>query len=188
MRLLIMGPPGAGKGTQGERLAEALGVPRFSTGDFLRDARQADTELGRRARGYMDAGELVPDDVILEIVGELLQERRAAAGFVLDGFPRTVAQAEGLADLLRSRDERLDALVNLEVPEAELERRLLGRASAEGRADDTKATIRRRLEVYRKSTLPVLQWYRESGVPVLDVAGVGDIEVIQATIRAELVR
>lgn len=188
MRLLIMGPPGAGKGTQGERLAAALGVPRVSTGDILRDARDADTELGRRARSYMDAGELVPDEVILGIIAGILEGPEASAGFVLDGFPRTVTQAEGLEGLLRSRGVQLDAVVNLEVPENELLRRVMGRAEREGRGDDTEQTIRRRLEVYRKSTLPLLAWYEDSGIPVFRVSGVGDIDAIQVSIQTELGR
>jgi adenylate kinase len=183
-----MGPPGAGKGTQGELLASGLGIPRFSTGDILRAAREAETELGRHAQRYMDAGDLVPDEVILGLIAEALSEPEAKAGILFDGFPRTVAQAEGLRDLLVSRGESLDTVVNLSVPADELVRRIAGRAYVEGRTDDTPETIRRRLEVYRESTEPVLAWYRASEAQVLDIDGVGTVEEIQAAIRSGLGR
>lgn len=205
-----MGPPGAGKGTQGELLVEWLGVPRYSTGDMLREAERAGTELGRRARRYMEAGELVPDDLILGIVEEALDRDRAWSGFIFDGFPRTVAQAEGLAGLLDRRGLALDAVVRLEVPEEELLRRLTGRrvcvecgevahastgsedrcpacgAELVQRSDDRPETVRRRLQVYREDTEPVIQWYRESGVPLVTVDGTGGIGQVQAAIRERL--
>lgn len=205
-----MGPPGAGKGTQGERLGEWLGVPRLATGDMLRNARRAGTELGERARRYMDAGELVPDDVILGLIGEALEGPAADGGFVLDGFPRTVAQAEGLQALLERRGESPDRVLDLRVPEEDLVARLSGRrvCAACGavthvavtgddpcpecggeltqREDDRPETVRRRLEVYREQTEPVLRWYRESDVPVESVDGTGSIEEVQRRLRAEL--
>jgi len=210
MRLILMGPPGAGKGTQGERLAGELDVPRYGTGDMLRDARREGTELGRRAAEYMDAGELVPDEVILGIVQEALERPEAADGFVFDGFPRTLEQAMGLRDVLRQRDEEVDAVLYLEVPEEELVRRLSSRrvcrdcghvqragAVEDGceacggelyqREDDRPETVRRRLEVYRRQTEPVLEWYRRrSSVPVHEVDGTGSVEDVQRRLRRSL--
>ena len=200
MRLVLMGPPGAGKGTQGARLAQRHGIPRYSTGDILRAARREGTELGRAAQGYMDAGELVPDVVILGMMRETLSSGEAAAGFLLDGFPRTVAQAEGLADLMDDLGLELDAVVDLDVPDEEIVRRLSARrvcADCGGvapsdtedgascpdcggelrrRSDDDPRTLRRRLEVYRDETAPVLDWYERSDTRVVRVPGTGPVE------------
>lgn len=200
MRLVLMGPPGAGKGTQGAKLARRYGIPRYSTGDILRAARRDGTELGRAAQGYMDAGELVPDDVILGMMRETLSSEEAAAGFLLDGFPRTVAQAEGLADLLDDLGFELDAVVDLEVPDEEIVRRLSARRvctdcgdvapsdTVDGepcpdcggelrrRSDDDPETVRRRLEVYRDETTPVLDWYERSDTRVIRIRGTGLVE------------
>lgn len=127
MRLIIMGPPGAGKGTQGERLAEAFGIPRLSTGDMIRAALKAGTELGEQVREFYDAGKLVPDEVVLGLIAEAFDEPRSENGFLLDGFPRTVPQADGLGDLLGARGLTLDAVLSLEVPDEELVARISGR-------------------------------------------------------------
>lgn len=177
-----MGPPGAGKGTQGELLARKLGIPRYSTGDILRQALRDGTPMGVEAKRFMHAGELVPDGVILGIIGEALQHDDSGGGFLLDGFPRTVAQAEGLQVLLADQGLALDAIVNLVVDDAEIGKRL----STRGRKDDTVDTIRRRLEVYRADTRPVLEWYGNHDTRVLSVKGVGDIEEIQAHILERL--
>ena len=203
-----MGPPGAGKGTQGEILERRYGVPRFSTGDILRAARREGTELGRRAQSFMDAGELVPDEVILGIIGEVLVGDSARDGFILDGFPRTVAQAEGLAEIMDELGLRLDAVLNITVDDEEIVRRLSGRrvcsecglmADADAardsdcagcggklvqRRDDDADTVRRRLEVYRDQTEPVLAWYRKSGRRVVDVDGLGSVEGITRRVLA----
>ena len=173
-----MGPPGAGKGTQGELLARRLRIPRYSTGDILRQALQDGTPMGLEAKRFMHAGELVPDEVILGIIGEALESDESAAGFLLDGFPRTVAQAEGLRILLAGLGLELDAIVNLSVDDAEIMKRL----STRGRKDDLVDTIRRRLEIYRAETKPVIDWYADSGVRIVSVEGVGDIDEIQANI------
>lgn len=204
-----MGPPGAGKGTQGELLIERLGVPRYSTGDMLRAARRAGTRLGEKAARYMDAGELVPDDLILGIVEEALDRDGSWDGFIFDGFPRTIEQAEGLDRLLGRRNRSLDAVVCLEVPEKELVRRLSGRRVCEScgevtrashagevcpacggelvqRADDRPETVRRRLRVYHEETEPVLCWYRDAEVPVVEVDGSGSVEEVHGRIRERL--
>jgi len=178
VRLIIMGPPGAGKGTQGELLARRLGIPRYSTGDILRQALRDGTPMGLEARRNMHSGELVPDDVILGIVGEALASEESGRGFLLDGFPRTVAQAEGLRALLLEMGHKLDAIVDLSVPDDEIMRRL----STRGRKDDLQETIRRRLVVYRAKKRPLLDWYADSGVHIVSVEGVGDIDEIQAYI------
>lgn len=209
MRLVLMGPPGAGKGTQGAKLARRYGIPRYSTGDILRAARRQGTELGRAAQEYMDAGELVPDDVILGMMREALSSDEAAEGFLLDGFPRTVPQAEGLADLLRDLDLELDAVVDLDVPDDEIVRRLSARrvctdcgsvapadtkddapcpdcgGELRRRSDDDPATVRRRLEVYRDETAPVLDWYEDSDTRVVRVPGTGAVnDVLERVVGA----
>lgn len=179
-----MGPPGAGKGTQGELLAQSLGVPRYSTGDILREACEEDSELGREVGRFIDAGELVPDTVILGIVGEVVDRPETAGGFVFDGFPRTVVQARGLEELLEERDLHLDAVIDLRVDAQEIQARL----GARGRSDDGEETIQRRLDVYRAQTKPVLDWFAERGIEILEIHGVGSIEEIQRHIVESLPR
>lgn len=174
-RILLLGPPGAGKGTQAKLLAQALGVPHVSTGEMLRSAVAADTDLGRRAATIMAAGELVPDDLVIALVEERLAEDDAACGYLLDGFPRNVDQARALTDAIG--EDAIELALLLEVPEDEIVDRLLKRAAAEGRADDTEETIRRRLEVYREETEPLVAHYEAI---VLRVDGMGTIEEIFA--------
>ncbi len=178
----MMGPPGAGKGTQGELLARRLGIPRYSTGDILRQALRDGTPMGLEAKRYMHEGELVPDGVILGIIAEALAHQESEEGFLLDGFPRTVAQAEGMNVLLAEMGQKLDAIVDLSVPDAEIMKRL----STRGRKDDLQETIRRRLQVYEAKQKPLLDWYAKSGVRVVSVLGVGDIDDIQAHILEQL--
>jgi adenylate kinase len=172
MRLLIVGPPGAGKGTQAERLAARLGVPHLSTGDLFRANLAAATPLGIEAKRHMDAGELVPDEVTVAMVAERLAEPDAADGFILDGFPRTVAQAEALHQILAARHCELDAVLELVVPDETVVARLLGR----GRSDDTEDVIRRRQQVYRHATTPLLDYYRD--LLLVSVDAVGSIEQV----------
>jgi adenylate kinase len=170
VRLVLLGPPGAGKGTQAERLSSRLDVPHISTGDLFRAHLRDHTPLGLEAQKYMDAGELVPDGVTVAMVRERLTAG-PGRGFILDGFPRNVEQAQSLAATLGTTGCTLDAVVEFVVPEPVLVQRLLGR----GRTDDTEAVIRRRLEVYRQETAPLLHFYRAQ---LVSIDAVGDVEGI----------
>lgn len=157
VRLIFLGAPGAGKGTQALTLAQTNHIPHISTGDILRNAVAQRTELGQKAQSYMDRGELVPDQLILELVQERLTQSDTATGWILDGFPRTVTQATFLEDLLQQLNQSCDCVVNLEVPDEILVARLLGR----GRQDDTEEVIRNRLKVYHQQTAPLIDFYRD---------------------------
>ena len=155
-RIIFLGPPGAGKGTQAQKLAELLKIPHISTGEILRQAISKNTPLGAKAQIYVDKGDLVPDELILDLIKERLNQEDAHEGWILDGFPRNVEQAEFLDKLLNELQQSAGHVVNLEVPEQELITRLLQR----GRKDDNQETIRRRLEVYQAETAPVLEYYQ----------------------------
>jgi len=178
MRIIFVGPPGSGKGTQAERLIQYLRIPHLSTGEMLRQAVDRGTPDGLAAKTYMDRGDLVPDSVILQMVGHRLEEPDCAAGCLFDGFPRTVAQAEALDALLAERGLPLDAVLELEVDEAELVRRLALR----GRADDLPEVIQQRLEGYRRQTAPLLNYYRQQGL-LHTIEGSGDPDEIFARVR-----
>jgi adenylate kinase len=209
MRLLFLGPPGAGKGTQARELAREWGVPQVATGDMLREAMTAGTPLGRAAKQYYDRGELVPDDVILKMVAERLEQPDAAQGFILDGFPRTIAQAEGLAAMLDRLGHDVDSVIYFDVSEPELVRRLTGRRLCRAcqtpfhvvsappkragvcdkcggelyqRVDDSEATVRNRLGVYERQTAPLLDYYRKRGL-LRTVSGEGAIDKIRQALR-----
>src|SRR5213078_2922047 len=179
--ILLLGAPGAGKGTQGKVLAERLGLPKITTGDILRAAVQAGTPLGKEAKRYMDGGKLVPDAVILGLIKDELVKPEATAGAILDGFPRTAAQAELVDRTLAERGQRLNHIVLLDVPEEELVRRMRGRAAHEGRSDDTPDAIRTRLQVYQRDTAPLIAHYAERGI-VKRMPGVGGVEEIATEI------
>ena len=172
-RILLLGPPGAGKGTQAALIANALHVPHISTGDMLRAARDAKTEVGQKADGYMSAGQLVPDDIIVAIIRERLQQPDCRKGYLLDGFPRTIAQAEALDAMLDEQGTPLNVVLELQVPEEELFQRLAGR----GRADDTPEVIRQRLVAYREQTEPLLAYYAQRNL-IESIDGLGTIEEI----------
>lgn len=175
MRLVLLGPPGAGKGTQAVRIAAEYGIPHIATGDIFRSNVREETELGVAAQGYMDAGDLVPDHVVNQMVADRLEQRDCGDGFVLDGYPRTVPQAEELEAVLARRQSPLDVVLSFEVPEEELVSRLLGRAATEGRTDDTEAVIGNRLEVYRTQTAPLEKFYAERGL-LTPVDAMGPVE------------
>ena len=208
-RVIFLGAPGAGKGTQARRFAAGSGVPQVATGDMLREAVAAGTPLGIEAKRFMDQGALVPDEVVIGLVDERLARPDAAGGYVLDGFPRTVAQAEALDGLLRRRGQDLDRVVFFDVPRDELIRRLTGRRvcrqcgaafhlvsappKAAGRCDqcggalyqredDAEATVARRLDVYQTQTAPLLDYYRRRGL-LVQVAGEGPVEEVADRIR-----
>ena len=164
MRLILFGPPGAGKGTQASAISETFSLPHVATGDIFRDNVSNETELGVRARGYMDRGALVPDQVVIDMVADRIAQTDASDGFLLDGFPRTVGQAEALDDLLARDGNGIDAVVRLLVDDDELVARLLQRAREQGRSDDTRDVIERRLKVYRDETEPLVARYRRQGV------------------------
>lgn len=166
MRIVLLGPPGAGKGTQAVKLAEKLGVPQISTGDLFRQNISHGTELGLQAKGYLDAGDLVPAELTNALVDDRLNDDDVAGGFILDGFPRTVEQAGALHDMLARRGLKLDAVLEFRVPEEELVARLAGR----GRADDTEDVIRNRFRVYRDETAPLLDYYRDE-LKTVDAVG-----------------
>jgi adenylate kinase len=209
VHLAFLGPPGAGKGTQAQELAQEWGVPHIATGDMLREAMAAGTPLGREAKQYYDRGALVPDDVIVGMIAERLAQPDAKRGFLLDGFPRTIAQAEALGGLLENQGQPLARVVFFDVSDAELLRRLTGRRVCRGcgatyhivsapparpdvcdrcggelyqRVDDSEATVRKRLQVYATQTAPLLEYYRERHL-LSPVSGEGAIEAVRAALR-----
>jgi adenylate kinase len=181
MQIVFIGPPGAGKGTQAERLVRTCQLAHLSTGDMLRAARDAKTDLGRKAETYMSAGQLVPDDLIIDLIDQRLQQPDCRKGYLLDGFPRTLAQAEALDALLRQCGTSLDVVLELHVPEEELFQRLAGR----GRADDKPEVIRQRLVAYRKQTEPLLEYYGARGL-LRTIDGLGTVDEVFERARAVL--
>jgi adenylate kinase len=182
MNVILLGPPGAGKGTQAQRLVEKYGIVQLSTGDILRGAVASSSALGKQAKQVMEAGQLMPDDLMIRIISDRIDQPDCANGFILDGFPRTVPQAEALDDLLARKGLKLDHVIELEVDDGVLVSRIRGRASEEGaagkaRADDNAETLKKRLAVYHEQTAPILPYYRRKGVlkavdGMQDIAGV----------------
>jgi adenylate kinase len=177
MRLLLMGPPGAGKGTQAKVVADHFGIPAISTGDIFRANVSRGTPLGKKAQEFMDAGEYVPDEITNLMVRARIDEPDAEPGFLLDGYPRTVAQVEELDGMIRHTGHELDAAVVLTVDADEIVERLLQRAQVEGRADDTEDVVRRRQEVYAEQTEPLIEVYRSRGI-VHELDGMGAVEEV----------
>lgn len=210
MRLLFLGPPGAGKGTQAVRVADRAGIPHIATGNMLREAVAAETELGLKARDIMAAGDLVPDEVVIGMLMERIAQEDAAAGFILDGFPRNVAQAEALTNELG--EHGLDAALLIVVPDDEIVRRISGRRTCPNqhvyhiddnqpaeagvcdicgeslfqREDDSEAVVRNRLEVYRAQTEPLVDYYRAAGLTLHEIEGVGELADVEAAVASTL--
>lgn len=185
MRIVFLGPPGAGKGTQAKRLAEQRGLAHISTGDMLRSAVQKGTPVGEKVKGIMDAGQLVPDEMIVEIIRDRVAENDCSRGYILDGFPRTLPQAEALGRMLGNGGGALDAVVSFEVSEADLSARLAHRRGAEARADDDAAVQQERLRVYQQQTAPLIDYYRSAKL-LRSVNASGSIEDVYARLEQAL--
>jgi adenylate kinase len=181
MRVVLLGPPGSGKGTQAKLLAERLGIPQISTGEMLRAAVREGTPLGQRVKAVMEAGELVSDDLMIALIRERIAAPDARAGFVLDGFPRTVDQAAALDRLLEGNEKDISAVVNLSVPDSALIDRLAGRSGQEKRSDDRQETVLERLRVYHEKTEPLAEFYRGRRL-LTDVDGMGGIAEVAGRI------
>jgi adenylate kinase len=179
VRLVLLGPPGAGKGTQAQKLSEKLGIPQISTGDLFRENISAGTPLGVEAKRYLDSGDLVPAELTNKLVEDRIEQPDAADGFILDGYPRSVEQAKALDEMLTNHNTKLDAVLEFAVSEEELFKRLMAR----GRADDTEDVIRNRMQVYRAETEPLLEYYRHNNLQTVDAVGALD-EVFARALRA----
>ncbi|KAA3503775.1 MULTISPECIES: adenylate kinase [Rhizobium/Agrobacterium group] len=188
MRLIFLGPPGAGKGTQAKRLTDKYGIPQLSTGDMLRAAVSAGTEIGKRAKAVMDAGGLVSDDIVNQIVSERIEAPDCAKGFILDGYPRTVPQAKALAENMRKKNLALDAVIELKVDEEALIRRIENRvaetiaAGGTVRSDDNPEAFRKRLTEYREKTAPLSSYYSEQG-ELVTLDGMADVDAVTEAIE-----
>jgi len=212
MNIILLGGPGAGKGTQAKLIVEKYGIPQISTGDMLREAVKQGTELGKKAKEYMDKGELVPDEIVIGIVKERLKQPDCEKGFILDGFPRTIAQAEALDKMLEELGKKIDAVINIHVPEEEIIKRIVNRRTCKKcgaiyhliysppkepnkcdkcggelyqRDDDKEETVRERLRVYREQTEPLIEYYKKKGI-LYNVDGTKDINGVFEEIRSIL--
>ena len=185
LRALLLAPPGAGKGTQGQRLAEIYSVPHLATGDLLRQHVAEGTALGAEAKTYMDRGELVPDKIVNSLILNALTGGKPLRGFILDGFPRSLKQAEDSYEWGQGRGLTFQRVISLAVEEEELVRRLLERGRRSGRSDDNEDTIRKRLRVYESDTAPLLDFYRQRGI-LAEIDGTGSVEEVTDRIRAAL--
>lgn len=187
LNIVIFGAPGSGKGTQSAKLVEKYGLKHLSTGDILREEIKAETELGKLAHTYMSKGHLVPDELVIDMLDDMIGRHGDAGGFIFDGFPRTLAQGEALGKMLEKHGVDIDAVLSLEVEEEELIDRLLKRGQISGRADDNRETIESRLKVYHSQTEPLKEFYRTHGT-LKNIEGVGSIDDIFGTIEKEIGR
>lgn len=183
MHIIVFGPPGAGKGTQAKKIASHFNLPHLSTGDIFRENIKNETPLGKKVQSILSAGELVPDETVVELITDELDKPKYNGGVILDGFPRTVAQAESLDNYLDENDKKIDAFITLDVPEKELVKRILSRG--EGRSDDTPEKVKNRLSVYKNETEPVLNYYKEKNL-VEVINGVGTIDDIFDRVKGSL--
>lgn len=187
LNIVLCGAPGSGKGTQSEKLIDEFGLYHISTGELLRDHIKRGTELGKTAEAYISKGHLIPDELMIEILDDVLENNKENVknGVILDGFPRTIAQADALENLLEKRGTKLDAVIGLEVPEEELIQRLLNRGKMTGRADDNLETIKNRLDVYLNQTLPLVEYYTKDG-KYIAINGLGSVDEIYSNISDSL--
>ena len=185
MRIVLLGAPGSGKGTQAKLLRDSLGIPHISTGELLRAAVKAETPLGLAAKVFMDAGDLVPDDVMLGLIEERLGKDDAKPGFILDGYPRNLVQAEALDKLLAQLDVPLDEAIQIDVDFDQVAERIANRAAQEGRSDDSAEVVKNRLEVYEEQTAPVMKFFDRKGI-LSQVYGVGTIDEVFQRLRGVL--
>ena len=181
LNIVIFGAPGSGKGTQSERIVEKYGINHISTGDVLRAEIKNGTELGKTAKGYIDQGQLIPDELMIDILASVFDSFKDSKGVIFDGFPRTIAQAEALKKMLAERGQDVSVMVDLEVPEDELMVRLIKRGKDSGRADDNEETIKKRLHVYHSQTAPLIDWYKNEK-KYQHINGLGTMEGIFAEI------
>ena len=181
MRIIMLGAPGAGKGTQAKKIAEKYGIPHISTGDIFRANIKNGTELGKTAKGYIDQGQLIPDELMIDILASVFDSFKDSKGVIFDGFPRTIAQAEALKKMLAERGQDVSVMVDLDVPEEELMVRLIKRGKDSGRADDNEETIKKRLHVYHSQTAPLIDWYKNEK-KYQHINGLGTMEGIFAEI------
>lgn len=185
LNIVIFGAPGSGKGTQSEKIVERFGLNHISTGDVLRAEMKNGTELGKLAKSYIDEGQLIPDDLMINILADVLDSFKDSKGVIFDGFPRTINQAEELKKMLAARGQEVSLMVDLSVPEEELVERLINRGKSSGRADDNEETIRKRLDVYNSQTSPLIDWYKKEGKYCL-IEGQGDMDKITEAICQEI--
>ena len=181
LNIVIFGAPGSGKGTQSERIVEKYGINHISTGDVLRAEIKNGTELGKTAKGYIDQGQLIPDELMIDILASVFDSFKDSKGVIFDGFPRTIAQAEALKKMLAERGQEVSVMLDLEVPEEELMVRLIKRGKDSGRADDNEETIKKRLHVYHSQTAPLIDWYKNEK-KYQHINGLGTMEGIFAEI------
>ncbi len=182
--IVIFGAPGSGKGTQSEKMIEKYGLGHISTGDVLRDQIKRGTELGKTAKGYIDNGQLIPDDLMVSILANVYDSfGKEHKGVIFDGFPRTIPQAQALKDMLAKRGHKVAAMIELDVPEDELMKRLIKRGQESGRSDDNEETIKKRLTVYHNQTSPLIEWYEKEGIHH-HINGLGELDRIFGDICA----